>query len=111
MSNVGNTRKLFLDIRFKISGTDSDFTLELPQDVQCTRTSSFFVASCSFANTFSTVTPYNAQFYWIERVNLAGMTVYEMNVYIIRREITPAWNLRRSCSAPSLLALTGKAPR
>jgi len=84
MSNVGNTRKLFLDSRFKISGSDADFTLELPQDVQCTRTSSFFVASCSFANTFSTVTPYNAQFYWIERVNLAGMTVYEMNVYIIR---------------------------
>ena len=84
MSNVGNTRKLFLDSRFKISGTDSDFTLELPQDVQCTRTASFFVASCSFANTFSTVTPYNGQFYWIERVNVAGMTVYEMNVYIIR---------------------------
>jgi len=39
MSNVGNTRKLFLDSRFKISGTDSDFKLELPQDVQCTRTS------------------------------------------------------------------------
>ena len=84
MSNVGNTRKLFLDSRFKISGTDSDFTLELPQDVQCTRTASFFVASCSFANTFSTVTPYNGHFYWIERVNVAGMTVYEMNVYIIR---------------------------
>ena len=83
MSNVGNTRKLFLDSRFKISGSDADFTLELPQDVQCTRTSSFFVASCSFANTFSTVTPFNNQFFWIERNRVVDQTVYEMNVYLL----------------------------
>ena len=64
MSNVGNTRKLFLDSRFKISGSDSDFTLELPQDVQCTRTSSFFVASCSFANTYGTITDFNNKIYF-----------------------------------------------
>ena len=64
MSNVGNTRKLFLDSRFKISGTDSDFTLELPQDVQCARTSSFFVASCSFANTYGTITDFNNKIYF-----------------------------------------------
>ena len=68
MSNVGNTRKLFLDSRFKISGTDSDFTLELPQDVQCTRTSSFFVASCSFANTYGTITDFNNKIYFISIV-------------------------------------------
>ena len=65
MSNVGNTRKLFLDSRFKISGTDSDFTIELPQDVQCTRTSSFFVASCSFANTYGTITDFNNKLYFL----------------------------------------------
>jgi hypothetical protein len=83
MSNVGNTRKLFLDSRFKISGSDADFTLELPQDVHCTRTSSFVVASCSFANTFSTVTPYNGQLYWIERNQVAGQTLYFMTACII----------------------------
>jgi hypothetical protein len=65
MSNVGNTRKLFLDSRFKISGTDSDFTIELPQDVQCTRTSSFFVASCSFANTYGAITDFNNKLYFL----------------------------------------------
>ena len=81
MSNVGNTRKLFLDSRFKISGADSDFTLELPQDVQCTRTSSFFVASCSFANTFGTITPANNKFWYLSN-SYAG-TVYTLNVATI----------------------------
>ena len=57
--SIGATRTLFLDSRYKVSGTDADFTIVLAQDVNCTRTSSFYVASCSFANTFSTVTPYN----------------------------------------------------
>ena len=70
MSTSGTTRKLFLDSRFKVSGTDADFTLELPADVDCTRTSSFFVASCSFANTFSTVTAYNKFFYFILNINI-----------------------------------------
>jgi hypothetical protein len=82
MSNIGNTRKLFLDSRFKSSGSDADFILELPQDVQCTRTSSFYVASCSFANTFSTVSPYNRQFYWIERSRVAGQSIYNINCYL-----------------------------
>ena len=64
MSNIGNTRKLFLDSRFKIRGTDADFTLELPQDVHCTRTSSFFVASCSFANAYGTITEFNNKLYF-----------------------------------------------
>ena len=64
MSNVGNTRKLFLDSRFKIRGADAEFTLDLPQDVQCTRTSSFFVASCSFANTYGTITEFNNKLYF-----------------------------------------------
>jgi len=82
MSNIGNIRKLFLDSRFKSSGSDADFILELPQDVQCTLTSSFYVASCSFANTFSTVSPYNRQFYWIERSRVAGQSIYNINCYL-----------------------------
>ena len=57
MASVGATRKLFVDSRYKVSGTDSDFTIELPVDIDCTRTSSFFLASCSFAKIHQTVTP------------------------------------------------------
>ena len=63
--SVGVTRKLFIDNPFKVDGTDSDFLIELPVDVDCTRTSSFFVASCSFANTFATVMNTNNLFYFI----------------------------------------------
>ena len=52
-------RKLFIDSRYKVSGTDEDCLIELPNDVDCTRTSSFFVASCSFANTYQTLTSFN----------------------------------------------------
>ena len=55
MATVGVTRKIFFDSRYKVSGTDSDMLFELPVDVDCSRTSSFFVASCSFANTYSTI--------------------------------------------------------
>ena len=62
--SIGTTRKLFIDSRYKTAGTDADFVIELPVDVNCTRTSSFFVASCSFANTFQIITPYNNKLYY-----------------------------------------------
>ena len=77
MSNVGNTRKLFLDSRFKIAGNDADFTLELPQDVQCTRTSSFFVASCSFANSYGAITELNNKLYLLKIYpGLQGLNIF-----------------------------------
>ena len=79
--SVGISRKLFLDSRFKVSGNDGDFLLELPVDVDCSRTSSFFVASCSFANTYQTVTQFN---------NLLSFPFF------------PRWNPRRWQSPPTL---------
>ena len=77
MASVGATRKLFVDSRYKISGTDSDFTIELPVDIDCTRTSSFFLASCSFANIYQTVTPYNSAFWWVSKLpNLNIWAIY-----------------------------------
>ena len=64
MGSIGVTRKIFIDSRYKVSGTDSDFVVELPKDVDCTRTSSFFLASCSLANTYSTITAGNNLFYY-----------------------------------------------
>ena len=80
MSTVGVTRKLYIDSRFKVSGTDSDFLIELPVDVDCTRTSSFFVASCSFANTYQTITDKNNTLYVIRVI--AGA-----NGSVIRKQI------------------------
>ena len=64
MATIGNTKKLFLDSRYKVSGTDADFLMELPVDIDCTRTSSFFLSSCSFANTYQTVTAFNNLLYF-----------------------------------------------
>ena len=55
MALSSNYRKLFIDSRWRSSGDHSDFTIELPDDVDTTRTSSVYLASCSFANTFETV--------------------------------------------------------
>ena len=65
MATVGVTRKIFFDSRYKVSGTDSDMLFELPVDVDCSRTSSFFVASCSFANTYQTLTSFNNKLYTV----------------------------------------------
>ena len=64
MASVGNTKKLFLDSRYKVSGTDADFLIELPVDIDCTRTSPFFLSSCSFANAYQTVTQFNNLLYF-----------------------------------------------
>ena len=57
MALSNNYRKLFIDSRWRSSGSHNDFTIELPNDVDTTRTSSVYLASCSFANTFETVLP------------------------------------------------------
>ena len=82
MASVGATRKLFIDSRYKISGTDDDFTVEMPVDVDCSRTSSFFLASCSFANTYQTVTSFNQNLYFFLQnlTGQAGSKLYYLNV-------------------------------
>ena len=57
MALSNNYRKLFVDSRWRSSGNHNDFTIELPNDVDTTRTSSVYLASCSFSNTFETVLP------------------------------------------------------
>jgi hypothetical protein len=57
MALSNNYRKLFVDSRWRSSGDHNDFTIELPNDVDTTRTSSVYLASCSFSNTFETVLP------------------------------------------------------
>ena len=57
MALSNNYRKLFVDSRWRSSGSHNDFTIELPNDVDTTRTSSVYLASCSFSNTFETILP------------------------------------------------------
>ena len=57
MALSNNYRKLFVDSRWRTSGSHNDFTIELPNDVDTTRTSSVYLASCSFSNTFETILP------------------------------------------------------
>jgi hypothetical protein len=48
-------RKIFIDSRLRSAGTHGNFTIELPEDVDTSHTSSVFVSSLSFSNTFPTV--------------------------------------------------------
>ena len=98
MANAGTVRKLFIDSRYKVSGTHADFLVELPTDVDCTRTSSFYVASCSFANTYQTVTPYNNVFWWLGRLP-------NMNITTIYGAAIPVGSYEPSALATTLAAL------
>ena len=80
MATVGVIRKLYIDSRYKASGTDSDFLIELPVDVDCTRTSSFFVASCSFANTYQTITNKNNTLYVVRVIAAPNGTVNALQI-------------------------------
>jgi hypothetical protein len=67
MSQQSNQyRKVFIDSRWRTSGTHGDFTIELPRDLATSRTASVHVASCSFSNTFSTIeSGVNDEFYFL----------------------------------------------
>ena len=49
-------RKIFIDSRWRTTGNHNDFQIELPNDVATTATTTVYLASCSFSNTFQTVT-------------------------------------------------------
>ena len=64
MASSNTYKKIFIDSRWRTSGDNNDFTIELTDDVDTTRTTSVYLASCSFANTFETILPgVNDNFY------------------------------------------------
>ena len=97
MASAGTVRRLYIDSRYKVSGSDSDFVIGLPVDVDCTRTSSFFVSSCSFANVFPTVTLENNKFYFVRK----NSTTDQYTLYIA--------TLPRGAYTPTSLAAAIKA--
>lgn len=52
---AGAYRKVFIDSRWRLAGSHNNFTIELPNDVDTTRTASIYLGSCSFSNTFETI--------------------------------------------------------
>ena len=48
-------RHLFIDSRFRTSGTDSDFTLNLPENINLPLGARCFIASVSFSNVFYSI--------------------------------------------------------
>jgi hypothetical protein len=52
---AGQYRKVFIDSRWRIAGEHNNFTIELPNDVDTTRTSTVYLCSASFSNTFETI--------------------------------------------------------
>ena len=74
---AGTYRKVFIDSRWRIAGEHNNFTIELPNDVDTTRTASVYLCSCSFSNTFETiVTGVNDKLYCVAtRVNGGGASV------------------------------------
>ena len=72
-------RRLFLDSRFRNSGTHADFSIELPDDVMTSRTSSVYVASCSFANAFKAIMSSNQLLYVTYTANLTKTTTQSVS--------------------------------
>ena len=63
-------RKVFIDSRWRISGTHNTFQIELPRDIETTATSTVYVASCSFSTAFDTITSADDRLYCLAaRVN------------------------------------------
>ena len=48
-------RHLYVDSRFRTSGTDSDFSVSLQETINLPTGTRCFVAACSFANVFYTL--------------------------------------------------------
>ena len=48
-------RHLYIDSRFRTSGTDSGFTVSLPENTNLPQGARCFVAACSFSNVFYTI--------------------------------------------------------
>ncbi|HQU34852.1 MAG TPA: hypothetical protein PLB88_11085 [Thermoanaerobaculaceae bacterium] len=48
-------RKIFIDSRWRTTGTHADFSISLPVDVETSATATVYLASCSFSNTFQTI--------------------------------------------------------
>jgi hypothetical protein len=55
MSSRNHYAKVFFDSRWRSAGDHNSFTIELPNDLDTTRTASVYLASCSFSNTFKSV--------------------------------------------------------
>ena len=60
-------RQLFLDNRFKTSGTHGDFQIELPDVVATSRVAAVYLANSNFANLFGRVINTNNLLYLIYR--------------------------------------------
>ena len=95
MASSNTYKKIFIESRWRTSGDNNDFTIELPDDVDTTRTTSVYLASCSFANTFETVLPgVNDNLYAIvqDTVDAPRVTASNENLYMLykRDRLLPA---------------------
>ena len=88
MASTNSYRKLFIDSRWRSSGEHNDFTIELTDDVDTTRTTSVYLASCSFANTFETVLQdVNDRLFLVaqDTANAPRITPSNENLYLLYR--------------------------
>ena len=61
-----NAKKIFIDSRFRTSGTPTDFTINLIDDIECSDDQVVYVSAVSFPNTLYTVQSTNNKLYAIE---------------------------------------------
>ena len=91
MALSNNYRKLFIDSRWRSAGSHNDFTVELPNDVDTTRTSSVYLASCSFSNTFETVLAgVNDRIYYLSSDTAHAPSIRDSNnkLYVLAQDGT-----------------------
>ena len=76
-------RKLYLDTRFRASGSHSDATFELAQNVEVSNQQSLCLGQMSFTNTLQTVNPGNSSLYWIAQDTLTVQAGVNDRLYFL----------------------------
>ena len=70
-------KKIYIDSRFRTSGTPTDFTINLIDDIECSEEQCVYVNGCNFPNTIYTVQSTNNKLYVLEAEFNAGADSYD----------------------------------
>ena len=78
-----SVRKLYIDSRYRASGTPSKFEYELPETVELPKNTRAFITEFTSVNGWDTINASNNQFYVIEQYNASGTGAIVYNARII----------------------------
>ena len=66
-----SVRKLYIDSRYRATGTASNFEYELPETIELPKNTKAFITEFMGVNGWDTVNPTNNKLYIVEELNIA----------------------------------------